>query len=157
MQQKKWLLTFVISAFVLLAAGLGVNAEEKQTESEMTVEYESFNDILEEVQTETGDMLYLSSIEAVDGIYLALYLDSETLQETIEAEGYSVSPRIVVSVEKEVVVYYNSFDEIPDTMFYEEFNDGYRTWMKGTLNLISVDKSGSGYRVVYRGSLVGHI
>lgn len=62
MRRKKRIFTFVLTAFAMLAISIGVNAAEKQTESEKTVEYDNFEDVLTEGQTEAGDILYLSSV-----------------------------------------------------------------------------------------------
>lgn len=153
MQQKTRLFTFGLSVIVLLTVSLGVNAEEKQTESETMVEYETFDDVLEEIQMQAGDIRYLSSVVLEDGIYQAFYLDAETM----EICDSSVSPRMFITVTREFVKGYTSYDAIPESFYYEGWDSELNTWVWGTVYLQSAIKNGNYWTATFRGTLQGQI
>lgn len=157
MRQKKLFFTLISSALVMLIVGFGVNAEAEQTDSDKIVEYESFEDILEEIETEAGDIRYLSSCERVDGGYQALYMDAETLQETIEANGSAASPLMFITVTREFTKTYTSYDAIPESFYYEGYDSELNTWVWGTVYLQSTERIDYGWKAVYKGTLQGQI
>lgn len=145
------------AAAVCLAVlmGTGLTAWAVENSREKVVEYTDFSEIQECVSVDDGTEMYLVSAENMSGTWQALYLDEAGL------ENYSdmnePSPHIVVNLEKTVVKYYDSFDAIPETLNYKEYNDSYATWMKGTLTLQSAEQFGGRWKAVYKGLLQGHI
>lgn len=158
MNHKKLLsaITLFLSVFFMFAVEFGVNAEDEQAESEIKVEYDNFEDIPRDIQTKSGTTMYLVLAEESDGIWQALYLDESRLQEYQDSEGFP-SPHIVVNLEKTVISLYNSFDDIPSSINYEEYNDTYRTWMKGTLQLQSAVRYGNHWEATFKGTITGII
>lgn len=77
----------------------------------------------------------------------------------IPSEASEVSPRIVVSYEKEVRRYFTavSGDSVPQSFYYSEWSDDYNTQCSGTLYLKHVTTVGTQIEATYRGTLVGHI
>lgn len=156
MRRKKRIFTFVLTAFAMLAISIGVNAAEKQTESEKTVEYDNFEDVLTEGQTEAGDILYLSSVERDGDVWKALYQDEETLQETIKARS-AESPLMFITVTREFTKTYTSYEAIPTSFYYEGFDSELNTWVWGTLYLQSTKKIDYGWEATFKGTLQGQI
>lgn len=149
MRQKKLLVvTLVLSVLVIFNNGLGVNAAED------SVKYDNYKDISVTIQSETGDTMYLSSVEKIGDAYQAIYQDTDTLQTSANSPE---SARIIVHVEKEVTKDYISFDAIPTSIYYEEYNDEYQTWLKGTLSLYKAERSGSYWKATFKGTLSGNI
>ena len=56
---------------------------------------------------------------------------------------------------KTVTRYYNDNGYIPPTIYYSEYNDGFQSTFKGTLEIYSVRRSNGGTRVTYTGTLTG--
>lgn len=153
MKTKKAGFAVAICLSILMGTGMTVWAVENGQEK--VVEYSDFSEIQECISTDDDTEMYLVSVENMSGIWQTVYLDEAGL------ENYSdmnePSPHIVVNIEKTVVNIYDSFGAIPETLRYEEYNDDYSTWMKGTLTLQSVEQYGARWKAVYKGLLQGHI
>lgn len=151
---RKKILASLLCALAILTNGIVVNAEENETGSGTVVEYGSYEEVAESIQSESGDKIYLCSVEEVGDVFRAVYQDAELQQ---SSDGATISPRIVVSVEKEVIRSYSTFEQIPYTISYEEYNSQYNTWMKGTLYLKKAEQLATSWTAYYRGSLAGNI
>lgn len=62
---------------------------------------------------------------------------------------------IAVSSTKKIVQSYTSAEEVPESFFYEEFNEGYGVWMSGTMTLQKTEHVGSLWTATYKGTLHG--
>ena len=63
-------------------------------------------------------------------------------------------PPAVVTIEKAVVKTYASFDDIPTSIYYEEYT--LDAWFNGDLSLQKAEKAGSIRHATYSGNLVGN-
>lgn len=123
------------------------------TQSEkIAVEYAEYDDIQESFQLESGKVMVLTYVEKAGSIYQAVYQDACIIEE--DPGG---TPQSEVSIEKTLVKPYSSFDEIEETLYYEEYIDDFGTWMKGYLSLEKAEKVGSFWYATYSGTLVGSI
>ncbi len=129
---------------------LAVSAHTKN--EKITVEYAEFDEIQESVPSESGKAAVLTYVEKVGGIYQAIYQDASTMEEDPGA-----TPQTEVSIEKTVVKPYSSFDEMEETLYYEQYVDDFNTWMDGYLSLDKAEKVGSFWYATYSGTLVGSI
>lgn len=150
MKHKLIIAIFTLSISFVLSNSFEIeaHADGKNT----TIEYEDRSNILENIQTENGVSMSLSSVEQNGGIYQAVYCSSDAFQKPSEQ---SISPHIIVSSEKKVIKTYSTFDEIPSSISYEEYNNNYNIWMSGTLFLKKAERLGSGWTATYEGTLMG--
>lgn len=116
----------------------------------IAVEYAEYDDIQESYQPESGKAMVLTYVEKVGGIYQAVYQDA-----SITEEDPGAAPQTEVSIEKTLVKPYSSFEEIEETLYYEEYVNEFGTWMKGYLSLEKAEKVGSFWYATYSGTLVG--
>lgn len=66
-----------------------------------------------------------------------------------------ITPYTIIKYEKTITRTYNSWNEIPQTYYYEEYN--YNAWFKGHLDFVSAVKVGNKYVVTYTGYIIGNI
>ena len=85
-------------------------------------------------------------------------VDEETIiSEEHVAFGDVVSPNIIHSYNKTIVVIYDSYSSVPSTYPYSEYNSELGGWFSGTLYLQSVVKYGTQWKATFYGILSGYI
>ena len=133
---------------------LNVSANAKSERSGIMVEYAEYADVQESIPSESGETVYLTAVEKVDGIYRAVYQDAASIRDSGDSAG---SPQTAVSTEKKVVSIYFDFDDISETIYYEEYADGFNTWMNGCLSLQKAEKTSAYWYATYEGLLTGNM
>ncbi|MEG0339766.1 MAG: hypothetical protein RR573_07595 [Oscillospiraceae bacterium] len=78
--------------------------------------------------------------------------------DTRKTANSSISERITHSYNKTVSITYNKFDEVPSTIYYEEYNDSFKAWFSGRLSVSNVTiMPGGKYEASFNGTLYGTI
>ena len=150
--KKNLVIVLGLCAAFVFGSCLEVNAGAKSEGSGIMVEYAEYADVQESILSESGETVFLTAVEKVDGIYQAVYQDAASIRDSGDS---AVSPQMVVSTEKTVVNTYSNFEDIPEMIYYEEYVNGFNTWMHGYLHVKKTELIGSYWHATYEGKLTG--
>lgn len=73
----------------------------------------------------------------------------------VNNRGHKIVPYGAIQYEKVVVERYKTFEEIPSTKRYREYNNAFMSYFSGTLYVHHTDWDGSYHVVYYKGMLMG--
>jgi hypothetical protein len=119
-------------------------------EFELKYNYDTKDKIPESVQMDDKTIVPLYRFDkTVNNTYEAVYRQQtkEELKKASEASSYSDVFYKVVSIP----YFYSTFDTVPETHTYKEYNKTYSCWFNGTLELEAVVKSESMCKATYSG------
>ncbi|MCL2254365.1 MAG: hypothetical protein FWC09_07955 [Lachnospiraceae bacterium] len=148
---------FVLSMTLITTLLMSINVfafDNTKVRDNYSVEYHDYADIEETIKSETGIEMYLYSIERIKDTFHAGYSPADAQRMTANQE---ISTRIIVSVNKTVINNYSSFESVPSTISYSEYNDSYKTWMSGTLHLQKAERLAGSWTATFSGTIIGHI
>lgn len=80
---------------------------------------------------------------------------AKTSNKVITEDSSIVYPNAVITYEKTTKRTFYSISSIPESYYYQEFNDMFQSTFSGTLYLQSVQSYGSYYVATYSGTLFG--
>ena len=88
MRHRFLIATFALCISFILGNSLGVEvcANEKETTSDIIIEYNDYSNISESIQSETGTTMHLSSIENMGDVYQAVYCEADILQQASDSQ-----------------------------------------------------------------------
>ncbi len=154
---KKRNIIGIFSLCIVLFGGncliVSATKDAKMAEQDYIAEYTEFTDIPACIRSESGVVLYLTTIERIDGIYRTVYQDESAVQ---GSDDSSAAPCVIVTVEKEIVNTYSKYEDIPEHVSYQEYHDDFETWINGTLDLEKAELKGSHWWATYKGTLFGN-
>lgn len=103
--------------------------------------------------------IFQATILTIAALSMSVPCFAQDTTTDISTESTEISPRIVVSYEKEVRKYFTAVtgDSIPQSLYYTEWSDKYNTQCSGTLFLQHVTTVGTKVEATYRGTLSGNI
>lgn len=148
--KRKLIVTSGLCIALILGNCLAVSANIQN--KNITVEYAEYEDIQESVRSDSGEAAVLTYVEKVDGIYQAVYQDANAIEDSNDS---GEAPLAVVTIEKTVVKTYATFDDVPTSIYYQEYT--LDAWFRGDLFLQKVEKIGSVWHATFSGNLVGNI